>query len=177
MIPVAEYSSADEMMAAYRIRQARAPHQPKTVNVHVDAIRAENEALKTELAEARSTIDRQKHEISEYQGAALEYLREMEKLRGELFGDPDIHRRTVKEIVEEVLLDFPEFTLRDIKSARRGVALCTARHAAIYAVFKERDDLSYPRIGQFFGGRDHTSIIHSAQKSAGNNWKSRKSAA
>ena len=47
----------------------------------------------------------------------------------------------------------------DITSIRRQIDIIPARFEAIYLV-KESTPWSLPHIGRFFGGRDHTTIIH-----------------
>lgn len=73
-------------------------------------------------------------------------------------------RRSVLQIVSEVLKDFPGITISMLKSAGRRRGVVVARQTAIYEVRKQRPDLSYPMIGRWFGGRDHTTILHSVRK-------------
>ncbi|WP_211181426.1 helix-turn-helix domain-containing protein [Pseudorhizobium endolithicum] len=75
-------------------------------------------------------------------------------------------RRPVSDIVGEVLHAFPGFTIADLKSGRRQRDLCFARQTAMYVVRHERPDLSYPVIGRWFGGRDHTTVMSSVRKIA-----------
>lgn len=172
MIPVAEYTSAAEMHAAHKARQTRLIGQPKTTNLAATRLQRENDKLKSELMEAKETIDamaaqidEMRHVVSEYQRSAIEYMRQMEELRGEIEDAIGIdQRKPVKEIVKTTLKRFPGVTVENVLSARRSRYLVEARHACIAAVLKMRPDLSYPRIGKFFN-RDHTSIIHVAKKS------------
>ncbi len=39
----------------------------------------------------------------------------------------------------------------------------TARHIAMY-LCRELTDLSLPKIGQLFGSRDHTTVLHAHRK-------------
>jgi len=55
------------------------------------------------------------------------------------------------------------FTIDEIKGARRHRPLVTARQIAMY-VFREQTELSYPAIAREFGGRDHTTVIHAVDK-------------
>lgn len=73
-------------------------------------------------------------------------------------------KKTINEIIAEVLEDFPGVTVADIKGKRRHVVLVRPRHVAIYEVWRQRKDLSLPVIGRHFGGRDHTTILNSVKK-------------
>lgn len=46
----------------------------------------------------------------------------------------------------------------DIVSARRTATVMRPRHIAMYLA-REMTPLSFPKIGEFFGGRDHTTLI------------------
>lgn len=78
-------------------------------------------------------------------------------------------RRPVKEIVEEVLENFPGITWEDIKGQHRSVDVVYPRHLCMYQVFTQRRDMSYPRIAKAFGGRDHTTVISAVVKISGMN--------
>lgn len=68
-------------------------------------------------------------------------------------------RKSMTEIAKRVLERYPDFTLDEIKGSRRNHYLIKARFAVIDAIKRERPDLSYPQIGKFMGGRDHTTIM------------------
>ena len=54
-------------------------------------------------------------------------------------------------------------TLDDLCGSSRSRALVTARQIAMYLA-RELTDLSLPKIGQQFGGRDHTTVMHAERK-------------
>lgn len=54
-------------------------------------------------------------------------------------------------------------TIDDIQGASRSRVLVTARQIAMY-LCRELTDLSLPKIGQQFGGRDHTTVMHADKK-------------
>jgi chromosomal replication initiator protein len=54
-------------------------------------------------------------------------------------------------------------TIEDLCGASRSRVLVTARHIAMY-LCRELTDLSLPKIGQQFGGRDHTTVINADRK-------------
>lgn len=65
-----------------------------------------------------------------------------------------------KVIIDDFLQAHPDFTIDDLKSSRRNRDLVDVRHMAMYVLRKRRPDLSFPQIGRFFGGFDHTSVLH-----------------
>ncbi len=54
-------------------------------------------------------------------------------------------------------------TMEDLCGSSRSRVLVNARQIAMY-LCRELTDLSLPKIGQQFGGRDHTTVIHADRK-------------
>ncbi len=54
-------------------------------------------------------------------------------------------------------------TMEDLCGSSRSRQLVTARQIAMY-LCREMTDLSLPKIGQLFGGRDHTTVMHANKK-------------
>jgi chromosomal replication initiator protein len=54
-------------------------------------------------------------------------------------------------------------TIEDLCSSSRSRVLVTARQIAMY-LCRELTELSLPKIGQQFGGRDHTTVMHADRK-------------
>ena len=54
-------------------------------------------------------------------------------------------------------------TLEDLCGTSRSRVLVNARQIAMY-LCRELTDLSLPKIGQTFGGRDHTTVMHADRK-------------
>jgi chromosomal replication initiator protein len=54
-------------------------------------------------------------------------------------------------------------SMEDICGTSRSRVLVTARQIAMY-LCRELTDLSLPKIGQLFGGRDHTTVMHADRK-------------
>lgn len=73
-------------------------------------------------------------------------------------------RKSIPDIVYEVLASHPGITVADLKGPRRSTPIVRARMEAVYAVRMQRPDMSYPAIGRWFGGRDHTTVLHSVRK-------------
>ena len=53
----------------------------------------------------------------------------------------------------------------DILSQRRNREIAQARQMAMYLI-REQTQLSTTRIGDLFGGRDHTTVMHACEKIA-----------
>ncbi|MBN9104955.1 MAG: chromosomal replication initiator protein DnaA [Propionibacteriaceae bacterium] len=59
--------------------------------------------------------------------------------------------------------DYFAVTVDDLCGQSRTHVLVTARQIAMY-LCRELTDLSLPKIGQLFGGRDHTTVMHADRK-------------
>jgi hypothetical protein len=56
-----------------------------------------------------------------------------------------------------------EITVKQLKGHRRKREIALVRQVSMY-VARKKTNLSYPSIGRFYGGRDHTTVIHAYQK-------------
>lgn len=74
-------------------------------------------------------------------------------------GDPHI---TASMILDQTA-EYFKLSLEELKSKSRTRTLTNARQIAMY-LCRELTDLSLPKIGQEFGGRDHTTVIHADRK-------------
>jgi len=54
-------------------------------------------------------------------------------------------------------------TLYELKTKRRNKTIVLPRQVAMY-LSRELTDLSLPEIGTHFGGKDHTTVLHSYNK-------------
>ena len=72
-------------------------------------------------------------------------------------------RAEIQAVIDRVALEH-NVTPYDIISKRREQRIVRARDQAIYEVSLRWPWLSLPRLGKIFGGRDHTTIMHSLQK-------------
>lgn len=78
--------------------------------------------------------------------------------------DASFSRRPAKEIITDVLQEFPGITYAQVMGSGRSRQIVEARHSCVYAVHKARPDMSFPQLGAIFGGRDHTTIIFAVRK-------------
>jgi len=83
----------------------------------------------------------------------------------DLFPDEGSHEVSVPIIMAETATYFG-VTIEDLTGSSRSRLLVTARQMAMYLT-RELTDLSLPKIGQAFGGRDHTTVMHASQKIRG----------
>ncbi|EHR58946.1 chromosomal replication initiator protein DnaA [Saccharomonospora cyanea] len=72
---------------------------------------------------------------------------------------PEISASTIMRVTAE----FFDVTMDDLCGPGKTKALATARQIAMY-LCRELTDMSLPRIGQTFGGRDHTTVMHADKK-------------
>lgn len=83
----------------------------------------------------------------------------------------DVLKDLLKEPKKLITVDFIQrcvaeecgVSLHDLKMRRRNKNIVLARQIAMY-ISRELTDLSLPEIGEFFGGKDHTTVLHSYNK-------------
>ena len=65
--------------------------------------------------------------------------------------------------IQRVVAEHYNVTVDDLKSKKRVATIAFPRQIAIY-LSRQLTDESFPRIGMEFGGRDHSTVIHSVDK-------------
>ena len=75
-------------------------------------------------------------------------------------------RRITPALILETACKLFDFALEDLCGPARKRPLVDARQITMY-VMRELTELSYPSIGEQFGGRDHTTVLHAVQKITG----------
>lgn len=91
-------------------------------------------------------------------GMAQEVLRD-------LVPTPDSTPLTADDIIRRVA-HFSDVTPDDLVGPSRRQPLARQRQIAMY-LCREYTDLSLPKIGKAFGGRDHTTVLHAVEKIKG----------
>lgn len=77
-----------------------------------------------------------------------------------------VQKRQVSiENIQKTVADFYKIKVADMFSKKRSRALARPRQVAM-ALTKELTSLSLPDIGDAFGGRDHTTVLHACRKVA-----------
>ena len=70
---------------------------------------------------------------------------------------------TTPEIILKVVSECLNISIEDLKSNSRRREISWARQIAMY-LMRQNTDLSLPRIGEEFGGKDHTTVLYSCEK-------------
>jgi chromosomal replication initiator protein len=71
--------------------------------------------------------------------------------------------RVTSDLVISVAAEYFDLTADEIRSPNRSRPLVDARQIAMY-LCRELTDLSLPNIGERFGGRDHSTVLHATNK-------------
>jgi chromosomal replication initiator protein len=69
------------------------------------------------------------------------------------------------EFIQKSVADFYKMKVADMYSKRRPANIALPRQIAMYLA-KELTQKSLPEIGELFGGRDHTTVLHAVRKIA-----------
>jgi chromosomal replication initiator protein len=67
------------------------------------------------------------------------------------------------EIIKDIVSQYYNMRVEDFDSKRRTRSISYPRQIAMY-LCRELTDMSLPKIGEEFGGRDHTTVIHAYDK-------------
>jgi len=79
----------------------------------------------------------------------------------------DMVKEAIKMInvdtIQKIVADFFQISLTDLKTTRRHKNIVLPRQVAMY-LSRQLTNLSLPEIGSAFGGKDHTTVLHSWKK-------------
>jgi len=81
------------------------------------------------------------------------------------------NRQISVENIQKTAADFYKIKMSDMYSKRRPASIARPRQIAMYLA-KELTQKSLPEIGELFGGRDHTTVLHAVRKIAAERAKS-----
>lgn len=110
--------------------------------------------------------------VRELEGVIVSLMAQASLTRREI--DVELAKNTLRNIVmnvdkevtidtiQEVIADFFQVTIADLKSKSRKKEVVYPRQLAMFLA-KEYTDLPLKSIGYHFGGRDHSTVIHSIQ--------------
>lgn len=127
----------------------------------------ENAALRENIEKLQDdllVLNNQLRVVNEnFQSVIIRQAERINLLEGisEQLREPD--RLSVKQIIIEVLKDYPGVTYDDIVGKRRAFCFSVPRQKCMAEVYQQRPDLSLLTIGKMMK-RDHTTILHAVKK-------------
>ena len=65
--------------------------------------------------------------------------------------------------IQKIVADYFKISIDDLKSKKRNADIAFPRQIAMYLCRKHTDE-SFPKIGIEFGGKDHSTVMHSCEK-------------
>ena len=96
-----------------------------------------------------------------FNGGAIN-LEEAKKALSELNNENNNKHVSIEEI-QKVVANFYKIKKEDFLAKKRTRNVAYPRQIAMY-ICRDITDYSLPRIGELFGGRDHTTVIHACEK-------------
>jgi len=75
------------------------------------------------------------------------------------------NRQVGVENIQKTVADFYKIKVADMYSKKRPASIARPRQIAMYLA-KDMTQKSLPEIGELFGGRDHTTVLHAVRKIA-----------
>lgn len=72
-------------------------------------------------------------------------------------------KQVTLELIQEIVASYFKIKIDDLLAKKRTRSVAFPRQIAMY-LCRELTDASLPRIGEVFGGRDHTTVIHAHDK-------------
>ena len=83
------------------------------------------------------------------------------------------NRQVGVENIQKTVADFYKIKIADMYSKKRPASIARPRQIAMYLA-KDMTQKSLPEIGELFGGRDHTTVLHAVRKIAAERQKNTK---
>ena len=80
------------------------------------------------------------------------------------------NRQISVENIQKTVADFYKIKVADMYSKKRPASIARPRQIAMFLA-KEMTQKSLPEIGELFGGRDHTTVLHAVRKIGGERQK------
>lgn len=135
--------------------------------------KAEREALHIPDPVTFFIADRIKSNIRELEGALIRVVaysklvgREVdEAVAYDVLKDliVETQRKITVDLIQRKVAEYFEIRPSDMTAKRRSQSVAYPRHVAMY-LSREMTGLSLPEIGEQFGGRDHTTVLHAYEK-------------
>ena len=117
-------------------------------------------AIETNIREIEGAFTRVSAYAS-FNGGTIN-LEQAKKALSELNNENNNKHVSIEEI-QKVVANYYKIKKEDFLAKKRTRNVAYPRQIAMY-ISRELTDYSLPRIGEFFGGRDHTTVIHACEK-------------
>lgn len=142
----------------YAILQSKLEQQGKSIDLDVISYIAQN--VQTNIRDLEACLKKMLAWV-DITGQNLSVKIVQEQLR-DMFYSPSGGTITI-DTIQKVVADHYNITVQDLKSKKRDKKYANPRHIAIY-IAREMTENSFPDLGNDFGGRDHTTAMHSYEK-------------
>lgn len=103
------------------------------------------------------------HAYADLTGEKITLNTSMARLKASFVGSYSPQGTVSAAKVQRIISDYFNVSITDLKSKRKTKAIVHPRQLAMY-ILRTITDLSTTEIGLEFGGRDHTTVMHSCQK-------------
>lgn len=126
------------------------------------ARRIETEKALESAEAARHAAEAEKHRIMARRWRLIDRFERAFELSRDMRGPRE---KTMTEILKEVSTKY-DMTVTQIRSHRRSREIAWPRHEAMWRCYRETSH-TLPEIGRFFGGFDHTTVLHAIRAHEG----------
>lgn len=130
-----------------------------SINVPNDVLYFLADKVRTNIREMEGALMRVAAH-SAHEGTAMTVELAKENLKGMI---SDIEKKITLDLIQKVVADYFDVRLPELKTKKRTRAIAYPRQIAMY-LSRELTDHSLPDIGVFYGGRDHTTVLHACDK-------------
>ncbi len=173
--PPKEISNLEERLRSRFEWGLTADIQPPDYETRIAILqkKVENEAVKVPQDVIQFIAEQIKTNIRELEGALIRVaaysLLEEKKVTLELAKSilKDMVKETTKtisiEMIQKTVVDYFKMSLMELRSKHRNKNVVLARQVAMY-LCRQLTHFSLPEIGNAFGGKDHTTVLHSCKK-------------
>src|SRR5690606_1893494 len=72
-------------------------------------------------------------------------------------------KRMSIDYIQDTVAEYFQIDVSDLKAKKRTKNITVPRHVAMY-LCRELTEASLPKIGESFGGRDHTTVLHACDR-------------
>ncbi len=172
--PPQELGMEDRLQSRFRLGLCVDIQPPDLeTRIAILQLRAQREAVRVPEDVIEFIASRFDQNIRELEGALVRVVA-WSDLTGQPIGT-ELAEQALEDLLPQTEAEIPpalilEETARyfglgvdDLVSPSRSRPLTTARHVAMY-LLRECTAMSYVRIGELFGGRDHTTVLHGVTK-------------